>query len=255
MTSEHMPAAAARTRWRSPMLAAILGILGLAILLGLGTWQVQRLHWKEGLLATIHTRINAQPETLAAVEKRFRDTGDVEYWPVTVQGHFLNDRERHFLATWQGASGFDVYTPLVLDDGRIIFVNRGFVPYDRKDPSTRKAGEVEGEVSISGLARNPLSKKPSWFVPDDNVAENVFFWKDLKTMVASAGLSPARVLPFFVDAGSAPNPGGLPVGGVTIIDLPNNHLQYALTWYGLAATLAGVLVINVLPLLGIGKKV
>ncbi len=61
-------------------------------------------------------------------------------------------------------------------------------------------------------------------------------------MAATAGLpTGAKVLPFFIDAGKAPNPGGLPVGGVTIIDLPNSHLQYAVTWYGLAAALAGVL--------------
>ena len=60
-------------------------------------------------------------------------------------------------------------------------------------------------------------------------------------MAKSAGVDPAKLLPFFVDAGPAKNPGGLPIGGVTIIDLPNSHLQYALTWYGLAAALAGVL--------------
>jgi surfeit locus 1 family protein len=64
-------------------------------------------------------------------------------------------------------------------------------------------------------------------------------------MAASAGLPAGAVLvPFFIDADKAPNPGGLPVGGVTIIDLPNNHLQYALTWYGLAAALAAVLILR-----------
>jgi len=243
--TEHKPLAVGRRR--SPFLAAVLGVIGLAILLGLGTWQVQRLHWKEGLLATIHSRMNAAPARLSAIEQRFGTSGDVDYWPVTVRGHFLNDRERHVLATWQGQSGFDIYTPLQLDDSRIVFVNRGFVPYDRKDPATRQAGEIEGEVTVSGLARNPLSKKPSWVVPDNNLRQNIFFWKDLDTMARSVGLSPASIVPFFIDAGAAPNPGGLPVGGVTVIDLPNNHLQYAVTWYGLAATLAGVLLVNLWP--------
>ena len=76
-------------------------------------------------------------------------------------------------------------------------------------------------------------------MPDNDPAKNIFFWKDLDAMAASAGLPRrATVLPFFVDADATPNPGGLPIGGVTTIDLPNNHLQYALTWYGLAAALA-----------------
>ena len=95
-------------------------------------------------------------------------------------------------------------------------------------------------MTITGLARNPLAEKPSSLLPDNDPAKNIFYWKDLAAMAgirrAAAG---ARVLPFFIDAGAEPaNPGGLPVGGVTIIDLPNNHLQYALTWYGLAAALA-----------------
>lgn len=243
---ERQPLAVGSSR-RSPILAAVLGLIGLAILLGLGTWQVQRLHWKEGLLATIHSRMNAAPQPLSAMEARFRNTGDVDYWPVTAHGRFLNQDERHFLATWHGQSGFDIYTPLQLDDDRVVFVNRGFVPYDRKDPATRKAGQVEGEVTVTGLARNPLSQKPSWLLPDNNLGENIFFWKDLDTMASSVGLSPDRMVPFFIDADKAPNPGGLPVGGVTVINLPNNHLQYAVTWYGLAATLAGVLLANLWP--------
>lgn len=229
---------------QSPWVVGIFGLLGLAILLSLGTWQVRRLHWKEGLLATIHERIHSTPEPLAAVEKRFAQTGDVEYWPVTASGRFLNDRERHLLSTWKGQSGFDVYTPLQLDDGRLVLVNRGFVPYDRKDPATRRAGEVEGEVTITGVARNPLAAKPSWVVPDNTPSENIFYWKDLRAMATSTGLSANGLLPFFIDANDAPNPGGLPVGGVTVVDLPNNHLQYALTWYGLAVTLAGVLLVS-----------
>lgn len=225
-------------RW----LAIIFGLIGLIVLLGLGTWQVERLHWKEALLATIDQRIHSAPLPLDQMEKKFAETGDVEYWPVTVSGRFLHSGERHFFATYEGESGFYVYTPLELADGPFALVNRGFVPYDMKDPGTRPQGEVEGEVTVTGLARNPLAQKPSTLVPDNDVAKNIFYWKDRDVMAATAGLpTGAKVLPFFIDAGKAPNPGGLPVGGVTIIDLPNSHLQYAVTWYGLAAALAGVL--------------
>ena len=221
----------------------LLAGMALAILLALGTWQVQRLVLKEGLIATIDARLKAAPVPLAEAEKRFADAGDVDYWPVTASGEFLHSGERHFLATWQGQSGFNVYTPLRLSDGRFLFVNRGFVPYDRKDQSTRTDGQVAGAVEVTGLARNPLAEKPSSLIPDNRPDANIFYWKDRGAMAATAGLpADAVVVPFFLDADSTPNPGGLPVGGVTLIDLPNNHLQYAVTWYGLAAALVAVLV-------------
>jgi len=214
----------------------------LVILLALGTWQVQRLQWKEGLLAQINERVHSDPVDLAAIEEIYASSGDIEYRPVAVEGTFLHVGERHYLATWNGQSGFNVYTPLHLADGRWLFVNRGFVPYERKDPATRIEGQIEGPVAITGLVRTAPEEKPSFVVPDNDPVKNVFYWKDLDAMAASSGLpKDATVLPFFVDAGDAPNPGGLPVGGVTRIDLPNNHLQYAVTWYGLAAVLCAFL--------------
>lgn len=227
---------------RRRLLALICGVVAFAILIGLGTWQVQRLQWKEALLATIDQRIHSRPLPLAEVEDRFAKTGDVDYWPVTVTGSFLHGGERHFFATNEGQSGFYVYTPLQLADGRFLLVNRGFVPYDDKEPATRPEGQVSGEVTVTGLARNPLSEKPSFMVPDNDPAKNIFYWKDRDVMAATAGLpSGTQLVPFFIDADDTPNPGGLPVGGVTIVDLPNSHLQYVITWYGLAAALAGVL--------------
>jgi surfeit locus 1 family protein len=125
----------------------------------------------------------------------------------------------------------------MLADGKIIFVNRGFVPDQLRDPTKRPQGQIEGEITITGLARAKLMEKPSSMVPDNDPAKNMFFWKDMDVMARSAGLDATKVLPFFVDAGPAPNPGGYPAGGVTQIDLPNNHLSYAVTWYGLAAAL------------------
>ncbi|WP_168247525.1 MULTISPECIES: SURF1 family protein [unclassified Mesorhizobium] len=232
------------SRPRSALLLG-LGLVLFVILLGLGTWQVQRLHWKEGLLETIDRRTHAAPLPLADVEKEFATSGDVDYTPVTVTGTFLHQGERHFFSTWEGDTGFNVYTPLQLEDGRFVLVNRGFVPYDLKDPAKRRQGEVAGKVTVTGLARNPLPEKPSMMLPDNDVAKNIFYWKDRDVMASSAGLTAgAGLVPFFIDADRTPNPGGLPVGGVTIIDLPNNHLQYAVTWYGLAAALAAVLILR-----------
>ncbi|WP_165779856.1 SURF1 family protein [Mesorhizobium sanjuanii] len=235
---------AGRSRPKTALLLG-LGLVLFLILLALGTWQVQRLHWKEGLLQTIDQRTHSPPRPLAEVENEFASSGDVDYTPVTAMGTFLHQGERHFFATWEGASGFDVFTPLQLDDGRFVLVNRGFVPYDLKDAAKRPQGQVAGKVTVTGLARNPLTAKPSMMLPDNDLKKNIFYWKDRDAMAQSAGLpAGARLVPFFIDADKAPNPGGLPVGGVTIIDLPNSHLQYAVTWYGLAAALAGVLILR-----------
>lgn len=222
------------------IVGAVLVIAAFCALIALGTWQVQRLHWKVGLLATIAERMHSEPVLLAAIEKLNAEGKDIEYRPVSVSGVFDNSKERHFFATYQGASGYFLYTPLRTDGGETIFVNRGFVPFDKKDPKTRPESFVEGETTVTGLARSAPAEKPSFIVPDNEVGKNVFYWKDLKTMAASTGLSDAKLVPFFIDAARDPNSNRLPIGGVTVVDLPNNHLQYAVTWYGLAAVLAAV---------------
>lgn len=223
-------------------LGLVLLPLALAVLISLGTWQVKRLYWKEDLLAAIEQRSHADPVDVSAIEASLAAGEAIDYRTARASGRFLNDRERHFFATFEGQSGFYVYTPLELDDGRLLFVNRGFVPYDRKDAALRPQGLVEGMQTITGLARARLGEKPSFMVPENDEAANIFYWKDLERMAASAGIPAGKVLPFFLDADSTPVPGGLPRGGVTVIDLPNSHLQYAITWYGLALALLGVAV-------------
>lgn len=218
----------------------VTGLLILAVfatLMSLGVWQVRRLHWKEGLLAKIAARMHAPPVPLSDVEALYKQGKDIEYRHVRVSGTFDNSKERHFLATFEGQSGFDVFTPLTTDSGQTVFVNRGFVPYDRKAPSTRPQSLAKGPQTITGLAREAPSQKPSSMVPENSVGENIFYWKDLKDMAASTGLTGADLVPFFVDADRVSGSRALPIGGATVVDLPNNHLQYAFTWFGLAVVL------------------
>jgi surfeit locus 1 family protein len=231
-------------RGRGRMIATAVAVLAaLVILLSLGTWQVERLHWKEGLLADIAERRAAAPVALTDIEAIQKSGGDIEYRRVSVIGTFDHPRERHFFATFNGQTGFYVYTPMTLADGRVLFVNRGFVPYEMKDPKTRAAGEVVGEQTVTGYARVRLGKKPSSIVPDNDLAKNIFYWKDLDAMVSTTGIDAGKVVQFFVDADeTVVNPGGWPKGGVTQFDLPNSHLQYAVTWYGLAAALVAVVI-------------
>jgi surfeit locus 1 family protein len=121
-------------------------------------------------------------------------------------------------------------------DGAIVVINRGFVPIELRDPATRAAGQVAGEVTVTGLVRAP--ERRGWFVPENEPAQNRWFLRDPAAIAAAHGL--ARVAPFYVDADGTENPGGWPRGGQTRLALPNNHLQYALTWFGLALTLVGV---------------
>jgi surfeit locus 1 family protein len=228
--------------------AGIIGlVVAIAILLTLGTWQVFRLQWKEGLLAEIEARTKASPVSLSEIETRIGKGEDIDYVPMRVKGHFDHSHERHFLATSDGSPGFHIYTPLILADNRVLIVNRGFVHEQQKAPKTRLEGQVAGEVTITGLARSKLIAKPSFLVPENDVKANMFFWKDLDAMASSSNIDRAKLLPFFLDADATPNPGGWPKGGVTQIDLPNNHLSYAVTWYGLALAL---LVVSVLAIRG-----
>lgn len=233
-------ASPAGRRGRPGLLVSALALGALLVLLALGTWQVERLAWKEGLIATIAARVAAAPVPLDEIVAIDREGGDIEYRPVTVTGRFLHEREQFFFATHEGRSGFFVYTPLERADGSLVFVNRGFVDMDLKDPARRPEGQVGGEVTLTGLARDRLTEKPSSLVPDNDPAQNIYYWKDIDAMADNAGLDRARLVDVFVDADAAANPGGYPVGGVTIVDMPNNHLQYAITWYGLAAALVGV---------------
>lgn len=225
-------------RRASPLVVISLVLPALIMLLLLGNWQLQRLAWKEGLLATIEMRMQQPPTDLDSALSTWQEEGDVDYLPVTLEGRFLNDREQYFLATYEGQSGWYVFTPLQMADGRAVIVNRGFVPYDLRNPDKRSWQPVENSVTIVGLARNPLSEKPGSLLPDNTPAERTWYWKDHAAMARTMELSEATLQPFFVDVSTTDGAVAAgPIGSVTRISLPNNHLQYAITWFGLAAAL------------------
>jgi surfeit locus 1 family protein len=225
----------------------LLALAGLAVLIGLGSWQMERKRWKEGLIAKIAARVHADPVPLPAEPGADKD--DLEYLHVSARGRFHHDKERYLYAPTQGGLGWHVYTPLELEPQRIVWVNRGWVPDARKTPDSRPQGQVPGDVEVRGLVR--LQIRPGRFAAQNDTARNLWYWPDLPAMTASAfpdgpqkapgaPLAPVS-LPLVLEADAKPEPpGGLPRGGATRLELPNRHLEYALTWYGLAATLAGV---------------
>ncbi|MEO0635743.1 MAG: SURF1 family protein [Pseudomonadota bacterium] len=228
-----------RTRSGSLVIATIAALLVLAVLIALGTWQVMRLEWKQNLIAETNARVEGQPVALADIERRFAQTGDVDYYPVQLEGRFLSG-EAHYLNTLDGLSGWNVYAPFELTDGRVIIVNRGFVPDTLKDISLREPAPEE-RLTLEGLSRNAPSEKPSSILPDNDLEKNQFFWRSLPQMASVLELKEGPLLMFFVDAGEAATPeSGWPRAGTTRISFSNNHLQYVITWYGLALALVGV---------------
>ena len=216
-------------------------LAALGVLLGLGTWQLERKRWKEDLLGKIAARVTAEPLPAARAAELMRGGGDIEYMHVSAAGRFHHDKERYLYFPAPAGLGWHVYTPLEVAPGRIIWVNRGLVPNASKAPAARTAGQVAGEIVVRGVVRVPQGK--TLFTPQNDVAGNLWHWPDISALTASAFPPEASftALPFTIEADAEPPPpGGLPKGGVTRIALPNRHLEYAVTWYGLALTLIGV---------------
>ena len=132
-----------------------------------------------------------------------------------------------------------VVTPVRTDSGAIVLFDRGWIPSDKKDPAKRAAGQLPGKVDLTGIVRRTQVKRQ--FAPDNDPAKNFWFHVDAPLMRKMAGGAPDPALDsFFLEADATPNPGGLPVGGQTRLDIPNDHLQYAITWFLIALAAAGV---------------
>ncbi|WP_149999799.1 SURF1 family protein [Iodidimonas gelatinilytica] len=215
--------------FRPGLWPTIFTIFGLVLLVGLGTWQIQRLAWKTDLLADIAQRSAADPVPLPA---ELDDLTRWRYRPVTVTGRFDHAAE---MAVHAGR-GYHIITPLIrLDGGSPVLVVRGEVPPDGRDPDSRPDGQESGVVSVTGIVRLP--SRPGLFVPKNDPQANLWYWRDLPAMAAHAGLQ--RVAPVFVEATQTAK-GGWPRGGVTNYTISNNHLSYVITWYGLALALLAI---------------
>ena len=213
-----------------------LMLAGLALLIGLGVWQLKRLEWKQGLIAQIEARTKGPPITLEEAVALAGQGRDPSYYRVRVDGRFHHAKERYLYAVSEGRVGWHVITPLETEDGDIVLVDRGFVPDELKDPSARAPGQVENVVTVTGIARSPETQ--TLFTPDNEPKVNRWFWRDLAGMARS--MFPAGtidVAPFFLEADKSEVPGFWPEGGQTRLEITNNHLQYAITWFLLGACL------------------
>lgn len=227
---------------RSAGRLTVLGLFALicfCVLLALGWWQVERRAWKLALIDRVEQRVRAKPSALPEPQRWPHVTAaSDEYRRVQLSGRFLNDRETLVQSLSDLGSGFWVLTPLEMADGRVVLVNRGFVTVDQRDRAARAAGEPKGAVDVVGLLR--VTETGGGFLRHNDPAADRWYSRDVAAIAAARGLAADKVAPFFVDAEKSKQPSpGQPVGGLTVISFHNNHIVYALTWFGLALLVAG----------------
>lgn len=225
----------------------IFAVVGIAILVGLGAWQLDRLKWKEELIAKVTARLAGPPASGLPARDRWPQLSqdDLEFRRVIVPVEFVPNEEA--LVYTSGSAfrpdvsgpGYWVFTPARLPGGSTIIVNRGFIPFDKRDPSTRRDSmPPRGTIDITGMMRWPEQR--GLFTPADDPKANVWYVRDARAIAQAKEWGPTA--PFFVDM-EAPNPpSGTPRAGPHVVKLTNNHLQYAVTWFGLALVLLGVYV-------------
>nr|WP_244549175.1 SURF1 family protein [Bradyrhizobium canariense] len=203
------------------------------MLVGLGIWQLERRIWKLDLIARVERRVHAAPVPAPGLESwpRINAAADA-YRHVTARGHFLDVPPALALAVTDRGGGYWVLSPFRTDEGFTILVNRGFVPSDHA--SSPDLGKAIGEATVTGLLR--VSEPAGAFLRRNDPAADRWYSRDVAAIAASRGLG--DIAPYFIDADASGDRSKLPIGGLTVIAFPNNHLIYAVTWFGLAAMLA-----------------
>lgn len=230
---------------RRLVLPAALTLAALAVLVSLGDWQLRRLSWKEDLIARVAERPSGPVDDVPSrSDWPGLDLADAEYRPYRLSGHFLHDSEALVFTSLSdprgefGGPGYWVVTPFALATGGTVLVNRGFAPQGRHLPGERGEDLSAEETTVVGLLRPDEARH--LFLPADRPDQNLFYAREIAAIAAAKRL-PQPVAPFTIDllAGETPA-GGLPQAGETRMTFSNNHLQYAVTWYGLAAALLAV---------------
>jgi len=224
----------------------IMTIPMLILLCLLGNWQVERLHWKLDLIQKLETRFGVPPVDLPVTVQA---PDDWVYRHVTVTGRFLHLREMPLYNVGPtGKPGFDLFTPLLVKNhnggSKFIIINRGWVPENLKEQLSRPETINAGEVQVTGLLRKSWQKER--FAPENDIEHNLWFYADLNAMADAQHMT--EIFPMFLYADKDSNDEIYPIGGRSQLNIVNNHLDYAMTWYGLAIVLLIIYVLfNVRP--------
>ncbi len=203
--------------------------------LALGTWQVERLHWKQGLIAELAAANAQAPLTQLPSDAPALDA--LQFHKVTLKGAWVSNVEFDLTPRYfRDQFGYAIISPFKLADGRIVLVNRGWVPAAKKDAASRPETAVHGRAAITGLVR--VGAERNWVMPANQPEKNLWFGRDIAEMATFAKLD--KVVPAMVDLTGTQDLAKLPIPSDGTIRLRNDHLSYVITWYGIAA---GILVI------------
>lgn len=210
--------------------------IGLAILVTLGVWQVQRLAWKEGLLAQLAANAAAPPIGLAEAAARAAEGEDIEFVRVAFDATYKHGATMKMIASYDRGQGWTIITPALTQDGFAVIIDRGLIPGDRLE----RFDTPEGLVKVEGVIRTHARGK-GYFDPQNDPKTNLWYWWDVPAMQAASGLAAdAKPFPYVVQLLPSAAAGEFPRPQEPKANLANNHLGYAITWFGLAATLLGV---------------
>lgn len=235
--------------WRQVLWPSLAAAIAFAVLVSLGTWQVERLAWKENLIESVNARRDEEPVPApGSGHWRSFDEEQWDYTPVTLSGRYLPGELYYFISLSMpngpyAGPGYFVLNPFLTEEGWVVMVNRGFVPHEMRLPESRPGTTPpEGAVAIEGLLRRP--EQPNFLSYEPDMKKQVWFVREPRRMAQSLDVETADVAPYavdlFADKGA---PDALPRGGETIVTFRNNHLQYAGTWFGLAAVLVAVYIV------------
>lgn len=215
----------------------LITIPTLICMLLLGNWQLQRLEWKLGLIEQLETRAYMDPVTLPF---NVSNLDNLEYLSVSVTGFYNNDQEMtKYSVGPNGEPGYDLYTPLLVTEGDVIIVNRGWVPERLKEQANRPQTLIENETKVQGLLRKPSKKL--WYGPENEPENNNWFYGDLGGMAKAHNLT--DIYPMYLFASGDPENRSFPVAGRTEFNIVNNHFDYVLTWFGLAIVLVVIYIV------------
>lgn len=214
---------------------AVLALL--AVLIGLGKWQLDRKVWKEALIGTLNERLAAAPSALPAHERwGSLDQAADEYRRVRFTAEIPTGEEALVFTSGSAfrpdvsGPGYWIFAPARLPDGGVVVVNRGFVPQGQQDAARPDEGSGTS-LDMVGAMRWP--EQSAWFMPAADPAHNMWFVRD--PLAIARAKNWGEVAPFFIEVESPVPARGLPVPGPLKVNLPDDHLQYAITWFGLAA--------------------
>ncbi|TKS54491.1 SURF1 family protein [Luteimonas yindakuii] len=227
----HRAAPAASARPRRPVLRIVFAaalVAAFCCFMALGIWQTQRIGWKDALVARVDARLHAEPVDPPAPARWSSITAeDDEYRRVRLRGEWLDVAPARTQAVTELGAGWWLLSPLQTGSGEIVLVNRGFVP-GGAEPVARPSGPAE----VVGLLRLP--EVGGGFLRNNDPAADRWHSRDVGAIAASRGLPAGRVAPYFIDAAHDPAQAGWPRGGLTVVKFRDHHLQYALTWFGMA---------------------